>query len=151
MHGVVRLSWTYAMTERNSSRARSVARSAYSRRCCVICGIEQEAALTVAHLDHRPENNAPRNLAYLCWVHHRMYDAGLYPKEAILLLRAHWQTVGEPDYSTILGSARELSERAHKAWKSRGQRKTRSTIGGSERARKAWATRRRRNRAPTKK
>jgi predicted restriction endonuclease len=58
-----------------------------------VCGLQLTTCLTVAHLDHDASNNAPDNLARLCQTHHWMYDAGLYPLEAIRLLQAHWQTV----------------------------------------------------------
>ena len=52
-----------------------------------------------AHLDHNAGNNTPDNLARLCPTHHWMYDAGLYPVEAIRSLQAHWQaTLGRPDH-----------------------------------------------------
>ena len=64
------------------------------------------ACLTVAHLDQRGGNNDPDNLAYLCATHHWMYDAELYPMEAIKLLRAHWQkTEGKPNHSGRMKTA----------------------------------------------
>ena len=64
------------------------------------------ACLTVAHLDHDPGNNAPDNLARLCQTHHWMYDAGLYPIEAIRLLQEHWQTVrGVPSHKARMKDA----------------------------------------------
>jgi hypothetical protein len=57
----------------------------------------------VAHLDLQAGNNDPDNIAYLCGTHHWMYDAGVYPLEAIKLLRAHWQkTEGKPDHKPRL-------------------------------------------------
>src|SRR3712207_3700022 len=76
---------------RRQSEARRVAKAAYPFQGCVVCGLEVPTCLTVAHLDHRAGNNDPDNLAFLCPTHHWMYDAGLYPLEAIRLLRAHWQ------------------------------------------------------------
>jgi len=46
--------------------------------------------MTVAHVDHDGTNDAPDNLAWLCWSHHHMYDGGLYQREAIVLLQARW-------------------------------------------------------------
>ena len=64
-----------------------------------MCGLQLPAALTVAHLDQKPGNNDPDNLAYLCGTHHWMYDAGLYPIDAVKRLREHWQkTKGKPDH-----------------------------------------------------
>ncbi len=72
----------------------------YPFKCCAVCGLQLATCLTVAHLDHDASNNAADNLARLCQTHHWMYDAGLYPIEAIRLLQAHWQTIrGPPDLS----------------------------------------------------
>lgn len=74
--------------------------AAYSFRCCAVCGLQVATCLQVAHLDHNAGNNDPGNLARLCPTHHWMYDAGLYPVEAIRLLQAHWQsTEGKPDHA----------------------------------------------------
>lgn len=114
---------------RKQSEARKVAAEHYPFRCCVACGLQLPASLTVAHLDHHPGNNDPDNLAYLCGTHHWMYDAGLYPIEAIKLLRAHWQkTAGEPDHKPRMKDAGAKAARARKR---------------SAAARKAWQTRRR--------
>src|SRR5690242_6854388 len=81
---------------RKQGEAHKIAAARYQFRCCVVCGLQLPASLTVAHLDHRPGNNDPDNLAYLCGTHHWMYDAGLYPIDAIKMLREHWQeTKGE--------------------------------------------------------
>jgi len=57
-----------------------------------------------------------------------MYDAGLYPVEAIVLLRAHWQeTKGVPSHKARMKDAGAKAATTRK-WKSAG--------------RKAWATRR---------
>ena len=88
-----------ALLSQKQGEARKVAAQNYPFRCCVVCGLQLPASLTVAHLDHKPGNNDPDNLAYLCGTHHWMYDAGLYPIDAIKLLRAHWkQTEGKPDH-----------------------------------------------------
>ena len=51
-------------------------------------------------------NNAPDNLARLCQTHHWMYDAGLYPLEAIRLLQEHWQTnQGKPSHKARMKDA----------------------------------------------
>ena len=51
---------------------------------CEFCGCENyqphpvtgsKVVLTVAHLDHQPENNAPENLRALCQRCHLSYDA----------------------------------------------------------------------------
>jgi hypothetical protein len=91
---------------RKQGEARRVAAEAWKYRCCVVCGLQMPACLTIAHLDHQPGNNAPDNLVYLCATHHWMYDASLYPEGAIKLLRAHWQkTKGKPDHSGRMKTA----------------------------------------------
>ena len=85
---------------RDQAAARRVLDENYPFKCCAVCGLQIETCLTVAHLDHDATNNAPDNLARLCQTHHWMYDAGLYPIDAIRLLQAHWQTTkGTPDHS----------------------------------------------------
>ncbi len=85
---------------RNQAAARRVLDEHNPFKCCAVCGLQLETCLTVAHLDHDATNNSPDNLARLCQTHHWMYDAGLYPIEAIRLLQAHWQTTkGAPDHS----------------------------------------------------
>jgi hypothetical protein len=112
---------------RRQGEARKVAAEHYPFRCCVVCGLQLPASLTVAHLDHKPGNNDPDNLAYLCGTHHWMYDAGLYRIEAIKLLREHWQkTAGKPDHKPRMKDAgvkaalsRKRSAAARKAWQTR--------------------------------
>lgn len=109
---------------RASGQAKKAAQERYPFRGCVICGVQLDASLTIAHLDHRSGNNDPDNLAYLCWTHHRMFDAGLYPLNGIKLLRAHWQsTMGKPNYKAVMKDAgakaaitRVRSRSAKKAW-----------------------------------
>ena len=85
---------------RDQAAARRVLDENYPFKCCAVCGLQIETCLTVAHLDHDATNNSPDNLARLCQTHHWMYDAGLYPIDAIRLLQAHWQTTkGTPDHS----------------------------------------------------
>ena len=85
---------------RDQALARRVLDENYPFKCCAVCGLQIETCLTVAHLDHDATNNAPDNLARLCQTHHWMYDAGLYPIDAIRLLQSHWQTTkGTPDHS----------------------------------------------------
>ncbi len=84
---------------RKQAVARRVLNEHYPFKCCAVCGLQIATCLTVAHLDHNAANNAPDNLARLCQTHHWMYDAGLYPIEAVRLLQAHWQTIkGVPDH-----------------------------------------------------
>ena len=79
---------------------------AYPFRCCAVCGLQLAACLQVAHLNQDAANNARENLARLCPTHHGMYDAGLYPPEAIRLLQAHWQsTRGQPDHGPRMKDA----------------------------------------------
>ena len=115
------------ISRRRQGEARHTAAVAYPFRCCVICGLQIGTSLTVAHLDHNPGNNLPDNLAYLCQTHHWMYDAGLYPLEAIKIVRAHWQqTRGVPSHAARLKGAgaraaltRKRSASARKAWETR--------------------------------
>jgi hypothetical protein len=79
-------------------------------------------------LDQRPENNDPDNLAFLCQTHHTMYDVGLYPIEAIKLLRVHWQQTA--------------GVHSHKARMKDAGAKAAATRKRSAAARRAWATRR---------
>lgn len=91
---------------RNQAEARRVAEKTYPFRCCVVCGLQLAAVLQTAHLDHDAANNAPDNLASLCPTHHGMYDAGLYPIEAIRILRAPWQTTqGKPNHKPRMKDA----------------------------------------------
>ena len=91
---------------RNQSTARRVMQAHFPFKCCAVCGLQIATCLTVAHLDHNAGNNHPDNLARLCQTHHWMYDSGLYPKEAISLLQAHWQTAkGVPDHKPRLKDA----------------------------------------------
>jgi hypothetical protein len=88
-----------ASLPRNQSTARRVLNERCPFKCCAVCGLQIATCLTIAHLDHNAGNNRPDNLARLCQTHHWMYDSGFYPKEAISLLQAHWQTVkGIPDH-----------------------------------------------------
>ncbi len=89
-----------ASLPRNQAVARRVLNERYPFKCCAVCGLQIATCLTVAHLDHNAANNAPDNLARLCQTHHWMYDAGLYPIEAIRLLQEYWQTTkGVPDHN----------------------------------------------------
>jgi len=116
-----------AMVPRRQAIARRVATAAYPVRCCVVCGLQLPTCLTIAHLDHNSGHNDPDNLAFMCQTHHWMYDAGLYPIEAVRLLRAHWQqTKGIPSHKARMkdagakaARARKLSARARKAWTTR--------------------------------
>ena len=91
---------------RRGSNTRRVAKEAYPYACCVVCGVKLSTVLDVAHLDNDSSNDDPNNLAYLCKTHHWMYDVGLYPFQAIKLMRAHWQqTKGKPDHSIRMKDA----------------------------------------------
>ncbi|MBL6081338.1 hypothetical protein JMJ56_25410 [Belnapia sp. T18] len=108
---------------------------AYPYRCCVVCGLEAATCLQVAHLDHNASNNAPDNLARLCPTHHWMYDAGLYPIEAIQLLQAHWQTTqGIPNHKVRMkdaGAKAALSrKRSAAARKAVATRRANAAVGG---------------------
>ncbi len=112
---------------RRQSEAKRVARESYPYTCCCVCGLKLATALDLAHLDHDAGNNDPANLAWLCKTHHWMYDAGPYPREAVQMLRAHWQkTKGKPDHSARMKDAgrkaaetRKRSQAARKAWETR--------------------------------
>ena len=115
------------LATRRQSEAYRVAREAYPFRCCVVCGLQTLTCMTVAHLDHAAGHNDPDHLAYLCQTHHWMYDAGLYPVEAIKLMRAHWQvTKGVASHSARMKDAgpraaatRKRRAAARKAWETR--------------------------------
>lgn len=117
----------YPPIVRRQTEARRVLNEHYPFKCCAVCGLQIATCLTVAHLDHDASNNAPDNLARLCQTHHWMYDAGLYPLEAIRLLQAHWQTV--------------RGEASHKARMKDAGAKAALTKKRSAAARKAIATR----------
>jgi predicted restriction endonuclease len=127
-----------AILPRRQGAARHAAAAAYPFRCCVICGLQIGTCLTIAHLDHNPGNNASENLAYMCQTHHWMYDAGLYPVEAITLIRAHWQqTGGVPSHKARMKDAgakavrtRKRSASARRAWGSRRSRQEQETPTG---------------------
>ena len=100
---------------RKQGEARRAASAAYQFRGCVVCGLDLQTGINVAHLDQNGGNNDPDNLAYLCGTHHWMYDAGLYPIEAIRLLRAHWQkTQGKPDHKARMKTAGADAARTRK-------------------------------------
>jgi len=91
---------------RRQGEAYKEAAIAYPMQCCVVCGLQIATCITVAHLDQQAANNSPDNLAFLCWTHHWMYDAGLYPISAIKLLRTHWQeTKGVPSHKARMKDA----------------------------------------------
>ena len=118
---------------RNQAEARRVANAAYPFRCCAVCGLQIATCLQIAHLDHNAGNNDPDNLARLCPTHHWMYDAGLYPVEAIRQLQDHWQsTEGKPDHK---GRMKDAGAKAALTRKRRAA------------ARKAVATRQRKEQA----
>jgi predicted restriction endonuclease len=127
---------------RNQAEARRVANEHYPFKCCAVCGLQIATCLTIAHLDHDAGNNSPDNLARLCQTHHWMYDAGLYPVEAIRLLQAHWQTVrGEASHKARM-------EASHKARMKDAGAKAALTRKRNAAARKAVETRRLRARSP---
>lgn len=64
--------------------------AASRRRCCLCLALRDDVTEKpgqIAHLDHKPSNNDPDNLAYLCLDHHNEYDSttsqtkGLQPEE----------------------------------------------------------------------
>lgn len=103
---------------RNQSEARRVLSNAAPYKCCAVCGLTLATCVTIAHLNHDAGNNTPENLAWLCQTHHWMYDAGLYPVEAIRLMQRHWQTTqGQPDHKPRMkdAAARAALTRAPRA------------------------------------
>lgn len=120
---------------RKQREARRLAKEHYSFECCVVCGLQLPGALTVAHLDHEAGNNEPDNLAWLCGTHHWMFDCGLYPVEAVKLMRTHWQqTKGKPSHA---GRMKQAGPKA-------AETRRKSAI-----ARKAWVTRRAKSGSPS--
>lgn len=110
----------------SQNEARRVARETYKFRCCVVCGLQLAACLTVAHLDQNPGNNTADNLAFMCQTHHWMFDAKLYPVEAIRLLRQHWQSCeGVPDHSERIKDAGKTAAATRK-WKRDGEKAART-------------------------
>lgn len=100
---------------RKQAEARRVAAATYEFRGCVVCGLTLQSGIMIAHLDQHGGNHDADNLAYLCGTHHWMYDAGLYPVEAIRLLRAHWQKFkGVPDHSARMKTAGADAARTRK-------------------------------------
>jgi len=53
--------------------------------CCVVCGLQIETCLQIAHLDYDAANNVSDNLVRLCPTHHWIHDSSFYPIEAIQL------------------------------------------------------------------
>ena len=91
---------------RRQGEARRIIDAAYTFKCCAVCGLEIATCLHLCHLDHNAGNNSKENLARLCPTHHWMFDAGLYPIEAIRILRDHWQkTRGLPDHKPRMKDA----------------------------------------------
>ena len=112
---------SFSMPKRRQGEARKVVMQHYPFLCCVICGSQMPAALTVAHLDHQPGNNDPDNLAWLCGTHHWMFDCALYPIEAVKLMRACWQeTGGVPNHSGRMKQAGQSLLKRKGSKKSRG-------------------------------
>lgn len=120
---------TVTRSIRKSAEARKVAADAYPFKCCAVCGLQLQTCLNIAHLDQNAGNNDPDNLAYLCPTHHWMYDAGLYPVDAIKLMRNHWH-----DNADRVNHSLRMKDAGVKAALTRKRTRT---------AKKAWATRRR--------
>jgi hypothetical protein len=57
---------------RNTAHAKRVMAEHYPFKCCVICGIDLEYGIDIAHLDQNSANNDPDNLAWLCRTHHAL-------------------------------------------------------------------------------
>ena len=52
--------------------------------------------LTIAHLDHTPENNDPSNLMAMCQRHHLAYDQKHHATNAYMTRKAKAQTLELP-------------------------------------------------------
>jgi predicted restriction endonuclease len=113
---------------RNQTVARRVARAAYAFQGCVICGLQLPTCIAVAHLDQVAGNNDADNLAFLCHTHHWMFDAGLYPIDAVKLLRAHWMVT-----KGVASHGARMKDAGMRAAATRRRRAS---------ARQAWVTRR---------
>jgi hypothetical protein len=119
---------------RNQGEAKKIAAEAWPFRCCAVCGLQIEG-LTIAHLDHDSGNNDPDNLVWMCWTHHWMYDADLYPMAAIKEMRRRWQeTKGKPRRIAMIGAGakaaatRRRSEIAKRAAKTRAERRAKTPV-----------------------
>lgn len=138
-----------AFNARKQAEGRRIAQAAYPVRCCVICGLANPAwpgLVHLAHLNHRAGDNRPDNLAFFCSTHHQMFDARLYPKNAIKLMRAWWQkTKGKPSHKARMKDAgvkaHATRRRNAEAQRIAAEEKQRMAIRSAA-ARKAWATRR---------
>lgn len=73
------------------------------RRCCVCYGLKRDEDVKkgqIAHLDGDRDNNAPSNLAFLCFDHHDEYDSktsqskGLHRKEVEVYREELYSTFG---------------------------------------------------------
>ena len=122
-------------TSRRQGDAHQVAKIAYPFACCAVCGLQLQTVLAVAHLNHDPTDNDADNLAYMCWSHHWMHDAGLYPTDAIKLLRNHWQkTQGKPSHAARMKDAGKKAAMTRKLWaagrKAATTRRTKATVNG---------------------
>jgi hypothetical protein len=70
------------------------------RKCCLCYALhfdEQPKAGQIAHLDHDPTNNAPDNLAWLCFDHHDEYDSQTSQAKGLTIheVKAHRQALYE--------------------------------------------------------
>lgn len=134
MHASQKRTTIATVGNRNQLLARRALNEHYPFKCCAVCGLQIATCLTVAHLDHNSANNSPDNLARLCQTHHWMYDAGLFPIEAIKLLQENWQTTkGIPNHKPRMKDAgakaaltRKRRSAARKASETRRRRKMES-------------------------
>ena len=91
---------------RDQAEAQRILTAYFPFSCCVVCGLQIETCLQIAHLDQDAANNEPNNLARLCQTHHWMCDAGLYPIDVIRTLQKHWQnTKGIPQHTARMKDA----------------------------------------------
>jgi len=83
------------------------------RRCCLCFGLENDLDRKkgqIAHLDKDPSNNAPDNLAWLCWDHHDEYDSSTSQSKGLTIEEVK-------EYRALLYQA--VSERRKAKWPGR--------------------------------
>ena len=75
--------------------AETVVLTASRRRCCLCAYLDEDwnAKLgQIAHLDQDPSNNASDNLAFLCFMHHSIYDSKASQHKNFTILEVkHWR------------------------------------------------------------
>ena len=127
---------TYTPPKRHQGDARRALKAAFPYECCTVCGAGAPMPLEIAHLDHDAGNNTADNLAWFCPTHHRMYDGGLYQREAMCVQRDLWQkTQGKLDFRACHKGAQK------RAWETMRGRPELAAVRSAS-AKRAWQTRR---------